>query len=174
MKDIYRTILSFMLILAGCTPEYYECEIGEADKADLPQSVSVIDVPYSYFLVQTKFQPGIVGQDFRYRATIDGTEYSAAENPKYPSTWTDGQQAFQVVVPENDSHLQRTVRIETSVKDLFGKKEWGEWKTVYEGAQAALPLIRGLAKVSIRWKPSPCRFALWYSGSAQYVVVKVS
>ena len=139
MKDIYRTILSFMLILTGCTPEYYECEIGEADKADLPQSVSVIDVPYSYVLVQTKFQPGIVGQDFRYRATIDGTEYSAAENPKYPSTWTDGQQAFQVVVPENDSHLQRTVRIETSVKDLFGKKEWGEWKTVYEGAQAALP-----------------------------------
>ena len=57
----------------------------------------------------------------------------------------DESQDFQVVVPENDSHLQRTVRIEASVKDLFGKKKWGEWKTVYEGTQAALPKGEPLA-----------------------------
>ena len=145
MKALRNTILLLLLILTGCTPYYYECEIGEADKADLPQTASVIDVPYSYVLVQTKFQPGIVGQDFRYRATVDGTEYSAAENPNFPSPRSYEQQAFQVVVPENDSHLQRTVRIETSVKDLFGKKKWGEWKTVYEGTQAALPKGEPLA-----------------------------
>lgn len=139
MKAIRNTILSLILILSGCTSYYYECEIGEADKADLPQTASVIDVPYSYVLVQTKFQPGMVGQEFRYRATVDGTEYSAAENPGFPDPLLDGYQAFQVVVPENDSHLHRTVRIETSVKDLFGKKKWGDWKTVYEGTQAALP-----------------------------------
>ena len=81
----------------------------------------------------------MVRQEFRYRATVDGTEYSAAENPGSPDPLLDGSQAFQVVVPENDSHLQRTVRIEASVKDLFGKKKWGEWKTVYEGTQAGRP-----------------------------------
>lgn len=138
-KAIHRTILSLILILTGCTPLYYECEIEAALETALPQTTSVIDVPFSYVLVQTRFQPGIVYQNFRYRATIDGTEYSAAETPVYPFLETSEPQAFQVVVPENDSHLQRIVRIETSVKDLFGKKDWGEWKTVYEGTQAALP-----------------------------------
>lgn len=149
MKSIRNTILSLLIILTGCTPEYYECEIGEADKSDLPQTVSVIDVPYSFVHVQTKLEVATIGQDFRYRATIDGTEYSSAENPGDPKDMfcilNGEQQAFQVVVPENDSHLQRTVRIETSVKDLFGKKKWGEWKTVYEGTQAALPKGEPLA-----------------------------
>lgn len=63
MKSIRNTILSLILILSGCTSYYYECEIGEADKADIPQTASVIDVPYSYVLVQTKFQPGMVRQE---------------------------------------------------------------------------------------------------------------
>ncbi len=133
-----------MFILTGCTGVlYFECEIGEPEKADLPQTVSVINVPCSYSLVETKFQPAEVSQDFRYRATIDGTEYSAAVNPGRQSIY--GQQSFQVVVPENDSYFPRTIMIETSVKDLFGKKEWGDWRTVYDGTQAALPESEPLA-----------------------------
>ena len=138
-KQLLDILCSFVL-LSGCTPEYFECQIEEVDSYDLPQTVSVIDVPYSFFFVQTKFQPGHVIQDFRHRATIDGEQYSFAENPGPPGfQGTYEPQTFQVVVPENDSHHVRLVRIETSVKDLFGKQKWGEWNTVYDGRQEAVP-----------------------------------
>lgn len=60
------------------------------------------------------------------------------------------------------SHLIRTNGMS------LGKINYGKFYSFMLGQ------IRGLAKVSIRWRPFPCRFALWYSESAQYVVVKVS
>jgi len=155
MKSIQRAIILLILILTGCGADYFEVEIGEPEKVDLPQTTSVVDVPYSYFLVQTKFQPGQVIQDFRYRATINGVEYSYAENPGSQFRDLYGQNSFQVVVPENDSHQARTVRIETALKDLSGKKGWEEWRTVFEGEQSALPeseplALEGIASRGVR------------------------
>ena len=123
--------LIITLVMASCTPLEYDCHIGKIEYDDkIPQEGTVIDIPVDYTLAATRFQPGQSYQLFRYRALLDGVEYS------YAHAWVSS--STPVVVPVNDSHEERTVTIDVSLSTDYDKEKWGEWQTVFTGTQAAL------------------------------------
>lgn len=136
MKKIL--LLSFLIsLLTGCfgyTLEY-ECEIQDVENTgNIPQEGTVIDIPISYVLVQTKFEPGEYFQPFRYRALVDGKEYSYAENPATVGRY-EGDAALGVVVPGNNSYDERNIKVEVSLAKSIDDQSWGNWRTVYSGIQ---------------------------------------
>ncbi|MBP9987010.1 MAG: hypothetical protein KBT44_03690 [Bacteroidales bacterium] len=152
MKHLYIILLIVAVtVLTGC-PEriknnslviIYNCLINEVETGGtLPQEGSEVKIPVSYALATTKFSPAVHRQSFRYRAMIDGVQYSYAENPRYvvfDRENIETENCIIVPVPENDSYTPRTVTIDVSLgASLDGESEWTEWRCVYSGTQEAL------------------------------------
>ena len=150
--EMKRLFWILFLAAAGCTgiPGTvegldYDCIIDEvAYDGELPQEGTVVEIPVKYVYVPTRSEPEVNFQPFRYRAFLDGEEYSYVEPPTSVSYMVLGlldeeTDAFHVVVPENDSYDERTVSIDVSIKSGYGRKAgWGEWKTVFSETQASL------------------------------------
>ena len=150
--EMKRLFWILFLAAAGCTgiPGTvegldYDCIIDEvAYDGALPQEGAVVEIPVKYVYVPTRSEPAVNFQPFRYRAFLDGEEYSYVEPPTSVSYMVLGlldeeTDAFHVVVPENDSYDERTVSIDVSIKSGYGRKAgWGEWKTVFSETQASL------------------------------------
>ena len=149
MKHLF-IIFAAALLAAGCTGVMgtvegldYDCIIDEVVcDGPVPQEGTVVEIPVSYVYVPTRSEPAVNFQPFRYRAFLDGEEYSYVESPSgvYPIGFlAEETDAFHVVVPENDTYDERTVSIDVSIKSGYGRKSgWGEWKTVFSGIQASL------------------------------------
>lgn len=150
--EMKRLFWILFLAAAGCTgiPGTvegldYDCIIDEvAYDGELPQEGTVVEIPVKYVYVPTRSEPEVNFQPFRYRAFLDGEEYSYVEYLTSVSYMVMGlldeeTGAFHVVVPENDSYDERTVSIDVSIKSGYGRKAgWGEWKTVFSETQASL------------------------------------
>lgn len=143
-----RILLFFLLtpFLTGCfgfTLEY-DCVIQDVENTgNIPNEGSVIEVPMSYVFVQTKFQPGEYYQPFRYRALMAGKEYSYAETPTTVGR-SEGETAFNVVVPRNNSYYERDITIEVSLAKSMKDQTWGDWRTVYSGTQDCVDKAQSL------------------------------
>ncbi len=146
MKHFYIILLIVAVtVLTGCpeaiTPQgftlEYDCTVHEVQPdGQLPQKGAVVEIPVSYALVPTKFQPGEYWQPFLYRAMVDGVEYSHAIYPRYSRPGKSD--TLSVVVPENDSYGTRTVTIEVALHAGLHEDGWQEWRNVYTATQDAL------------------------------------
>lgn len=140
MKYLYILLLAIPL-LTGCFGYCleYDCVIDEVeDSAPLFWGRDVVKLPFSYVFVQTKFEPAEHFRSFRYRAFVDGEQYSYAETPTYIAH-SESKQYFDVVVPSNLSSNSRQVRIEVSLSEDYEGGDWAEWRSVYTGIQEAAP-----------------------------------
>lgn len=144
MKRLLLPLFIIAIAFIGCNPDHYAlafgCVIDEvACEGALPQKGTILEIPVSYLEVQTKFQPAVYVQPFRYRALIDGVEYSYAENPDYLYHNSTGEPEFlKIAVPENDSYSFRDVKVEVSLSAKYNKEDWQEWREVYSGKQSPL------------------------------------
>lgn len=135
MKRILQISLLISLLTCCGHPIEYQCQINHLeDTGNIPQDGTVIEVPVSYVLVQTKFQPARYHQPFRYRALMGGKEYSYAERLFSDSLYEE-ETSFNVVVPRNNSYEKRDIVIEVSLAKSFKDQSWGDWETVYTATQ---------------------------------------
>ena len=139
-------LVSLLIPLLTCCFGFtleYDCEIQDVENTgNISQEGTVIKVPMSYALVQTKFEPGEYYQPFRYRALMAGEEYAYAENPATVDRY-GGETGFIVVVPRNNSYDERDITIEVSLEKGMKDQRWGDWRTVYSGIQDGI--AKGLA-----------------------------
>lgn len=149
-----------LLILSSCTAQVYTYEIDKAEaETDIPYSGKVVDVPFRIVLDNTKTTVTFLYHIFRYRVVADEEQVSYAILPQYRTfcpngehdyhDYTDG--CFPVIIPMNLDSVKRSVRIDVAISneainisyafpDLQDdESKWGEWSTVYEGVQDALP-----------------------------------
>lgn len=125
----------------GPTPWHEIVITNDYDGEVIPQAGAALVFPYEYVVVETKFEPApSYYQDIKYRACVNGIRYSYAENPE-----TRGQH-FYIAVPENDTHSERTIRIDISTRYRLRPssstdetaEDWSEWKTLLECEQECL------------------------------------
>lgn len=141
-----NSCMTSILLMCGINPfaetPWREIVITNDYNGELiPQAGAALVFPYEYVIVETKWTEGSsYWQDFKYRACINGIRYSYAENPDTP------KQRLYIPVPENDTHAERTIRIDISTRYSLRTshgigeqvEDWSEWETLLECEQAGL------------------------------------
>lgn len=131
-RYLYFICLFTAVVFSGCTNNY-ECRIDEVICDEpISQKGGTVEIPVSF--VRTKNSTSGRMQEFRFRAMIDGVEYSYSENVLE----NQNGDFFTVLIPWNDTYEERAIRIDVSVSDDFEKTVWGEWRTVFTATQLAL------------------------------------